>query len=196
MIYSKEKMKFWQEIFFHNKRRKHNIPFATADAGKGLSPHRTDSFWGRKRYIKTAAAISSRTVFSPAPTPRESSISLEARLWRVSEFDRLRFLQRRLFCSYRRLPALRSPQLRQKSQIVFLPIHRRRLHTDVLLGTRMQWRRFFVFLGQLQFHHTENTGITRCPVSLSKASLFARSAPLDALPSNMTARSSKVAFLP
>jgi hypothetical protein len=28
------------------------MPFATADAGKGLSPHRTDSFLGRKRYIK------------------------------------------------------------------------------------------------------------------------------------------------
>ena len=71
---------------------------------------------GRKRYIKPATAISSRTVFSPAPTQRESSISSEAHSWRVLIFYKLRFLQRRLFCSYRRLPALRSPQLRQKSQ--------------------------------------------------------------------------------
>lgn len=47
---------------------------------------------------KPAAAISSRIVFSPAPTQRELSISSEAHSWRVSEFDGLRFLQRRSFC--------------------------------------------------------------------------------------------------
>ena len=47
---------------------------------------------------------------------------------------------------------------RQKNQIVFLPVHRL-WHINVLLCTRMQRRRFFIFLDQLQFHSTENTGI-------------------------------------
>ena len=84
-------------------------------------------------------------------------------LWQLAhgEFQNLTDsdFSKRSFCSDRRLPALRSEQFPQKSQNGFLPIHRRRWHTDVLLCTRMQRRRFFVFVGQLQFHHTENTGI-------------------------------------
>lgn len=126
-----------------------------------LTAKRRDLLWqrGRKRYIKPAAAISSRIVFALFPTQRETSISSEARSWRVSRFDGLRFLRTLLFCSYRRLPVLRSALFRQQIQNGFLLIHRRRWHTDVLLCTRMQRRRFFVFVGQLQFHHTENTGI-------------------------------------
>ena len=128
---------------------------------------------GRKRYIKPAAAISSRTVFSPAPTQRESSISSEARSWRISEFDGLRFLQIRSFCSNRRQPALRSPQFLQKNQSGFLPIHRRRLHTDVLLCTRMQRRRFFCFSRSVSIQqHREHRHPTdvrpACPRSFCK----------------------------
>ena len=65
---------------------------------------------GSKRYIKPAAAISSRIVFSPIPTQRESSISSEAHSRGVLEFDGLRFLQRHSICSNRRLPVLRSEQ--------------------------------------------------------------------------------------
>ena len=43
------------------------------------------------------------------------------------------------------LPVLRSVQFPQKSQNGLLPIHRRRWHTDVLLCTGMQRRRFFYF---------------------------------------------------
>ena len=53
-------------------------------------------------------------------------------------------MQTRSFCSYRRLPALRSAKFRQKSQNGFLPIHRRRWHNDVLPCTRMQRWRFFI----------------------------------------------------
>ena len=60
---------------------------------ENLEAVRRDLLWqrGRKRYIKPAAAISSRIVFAPFPIQRESSISSEVRSWRVSEFDGLQF---------------------------------------------------------------------------------------------------------
>ena len=96
---------------------------------RGVAPW----LWVSNRYIKPAAAISSRIAFSPFPTQRESSISSEAHSWRVPEFCGLRFLQTRSFCSYRRLPVLRSAQFPQKSQNGFLPI----LRSGEVCGLRM-----------------------------------------------------------
>lgn len=123
---------------------------------------------GRKRYIKPAAAISSRIVFSPAPIQRELSISSEAHSWRVSEFDGLRFLQRRSFCSNRRLPVLRSAQFRQKSQNGFHP------HSSSSLAYRCTAlysyaaAAIFLFLS-VSFNSTtpRTPASTRSPVSLS-----------------------------
>ena len=75
-----------------------NLQWAKSDCSyvvviENLEAVRRDLLWqrGRKRYIKPAAAISSRIVFAPFPIQRESSISSEVRSWRVSEFDGLQF---------------------------------------------------------------------------------------------------------